>query len=69
MSHKEPIPPLYVAVTSYISFGLFFLFGHARDFWRSLVGTAFAGAPPPGYAPLCKDYEARTRADALANAA
>ena len=50
--------PYYIAITSYISFALMFLFGHARDTWRLLAGSGTGGtAPPPGYAPLCKDYE------------
>jgi hypothetical protein len=55
---REPVMPYYIAVTSYISFALMFLFGHARDAWRLLAGSGTGGtAPPPGYAPLCKDYE------------
>jgi hypothetical protein len=57
-STREPIMPYYIAVTSYISFALMYVFGHARDFWRTLVGSASSdGVPPKGYAPLCKDYE------------
>jgi hypothetical protein len=58
-STREPVMPYYIALTSYISFALFYVFGHARDLWRTLVGGATGGTPPPpkGYAPLCKDYE------------
>jgi len=56
----EPAMPYFIAMTSYISFGLLFVFGHLRDFWRSLLqrnSTRSHGAAPKGYAPLCKDYE------------
>jgi hypothetical protein len=51
--------PYYIALTSYISFGLLFVFGHLRDAWRALVPqrSRGGGAAPAGYAPLCKDWE------------
>lgn len=54
--------PYYIALTSYISFGLLFVFGHLRDAWRALVlqqrkSSSAHGAAPAGYAPLCKDWE------------
>jgi hypothetical protein len=57
---REPVMPYYIALTSYISFGLMYIFGHARDLWRSIVGGSAGGggeAARKGYAPLCKDYE------------
>jgi hypothetical protein len=63
MAHArtEPEPPYYIAITSYISFALLFIFGHVRDFWRQRLGRAgslgTSSATPAGYAPLCKDYE------------
>ena len=55
----EPCMPYYIALTSYISFGLLFVFGHLRDAWRALVPqrSRGGGAAPAGYAPLCKDWE------------
>ncbi len=49
--------PYFTALGSYCAFVLLFVLGHLRDAWRALVGGAAAGAPPRGYAPLCKDYE------------
>ena len=55
---KEPEPPYYVALTSYLSFALLYIFGHVRDLWRRLVPVGGARRQtPPGYAPLCKDME------------
>lgn len=55
----EPCMPYYIALTSYISFGMLFVFGHLRDAWRALVlqRSRGGGATPAGYAPLCKDWE------------
>lgn len=55
---KEPEPPYYVALTSYLSFALLYIFGHVRDLWRRLVPVGGARRQTPaGYAPLCKDME------------
>jgi len=55
---KEPEPPYYVALTSYLSFALLFIFGHVRDFVRQLlVGRRAGEGAAEGLAPLCKDYE------------
>lgn len=58
MASTEPVMPYYIALTSYISWGVLFIFGHFRDLLRQLFTRGRShGAVPAGYAPLCKDYE------------
>lgn len=46
--------PYFAALTTYFSYGLLFVFGHVRDFCRGYMKRNKA---PPGYAPLCRDFE------------
>eukprot|EP00897_Mesotaenium_endlicherianum_P009888 jgi/Mesen1/8928/ME000548S08438 len=46
--------PYFVALTTYFSYGLLFVFGHMRDFFRSFSKKSRSSE---GYAPLCRDYE------------
>eukprot|EP00246_Nothoceros_aenigmaticus_P004460 TRINITY_DN16000_c0_g1_i1.p1 TRINITY_DN16000_c0_g1~~TRINITY_DN16000_c0_g1_i1.p1 ORF type:complete len:491 (+),score=85.95 TRINITY_DN16000_c0_g1_i1:234-1706(+) len=46
--------PYLVALTTYISYGLLFVFGHMRDFFRHFSKKQ---ETPKGYAPLCRDFE------------
>ncbi|KAH8965070.1 hypothetical protein BDL97_04G099700 [Sphagnum fallax] len=46
--------PYYVALTTYFAYGLLFVYGHFRDFFRSLMKTEKS---EKGYAPLCRDFE------------
>eukprot|EP00850_Spirogloea_muscicola_P002630 SM000010S04268 [mRNA] locus=s10:648149:651787:+ [translate_table: standard] len=46
--------PYFAALTTYFSYGLLFIFGHLRDFLRSVLRPKRA---PQGYAPLCRDFE------------
>ncbi len=54
--------PYYVALTTYFAYGLLFVYGHFRDFFRSLMKTEksekvvwlfffhiFVCLPPPGF--------------------
>jgi hypothetical protein len=53
--------PYYVALTTYFAYGLLFVYGHLRDFFRSLIRTEKSDkvvffspcfclpAPPPGF--------------------
>lgn len=47
--------PYFTALTTYFSYGLLFVFGHARDFFRSFCKSD--QGTPEGYAPLCRDFE------------
>ncbi|KAL2634977.1 hypothetical protein R1flu_006456 [Riccia fluitans] len=47
--------PYFAALTTYFSYGLLFVFGHLRDFFRGF--TRSDSTPPEGYAPLCRDFE------------
>ncbi|KAG6543374.1 hypothetical protein Mapa_015288 [Marchantia paleacea] len=46
--------PYFAALTTYFSYGLLFVFGHLRDFFRGFMKSESA---PEGYAPLCRDFE------------
>lgn len=46
--------PYFAALATYFSYGLLFVFGHLRDFFRRLFRT---DDTPQGYAPLCRDFE------------
>eukprot|EP00250_Pteridium_aquilinum_P004103 c14339_g1_i1 orf=205-1662(+) len=46
--------PYFAALTTYFSYGLLFVFGHLRDFFRRLFRKEDT---PKGYAPLCRDFE------------
>lgn len=45
--------PYFAALSTYFSYGLLFVFGHLRDFFRRFLRDN----TPPGYAPLCRDFE------------
>lgn len=47
--------PYFTALTTYFSYGLLFVFGHMRDFFRSFFKSD--QSTPEGYAPLCRDFE------------
>lgn len=47
--------PYFTALTTYFSYGLLFVFGHMRDFFRSFCKSD--QSTPEGYAPLCRDFE------------
>ncbi|KAJ7541375.1 hypothetical protein O6H91_10G056900 [Diphasiastrum complanatum] len=47
--------PYFVVLTTYFSYGLLFVIGHLRDFFRSLFYKDRSTAE--GYAPLCRDFE------------
>lgn len=47
--------PYIAAVTTYISYGFLFLFGHIRDTFRSFFHRSKQSLE--GYAPLCRDFE------------
>ncbi|CAI7883244.1 unnamed protein product [Closterium sp. NIES-53] len=47
--------PYLAALTTYISYGFLFLFGHIRDTFRSLLPQLKDTLK--GYAPLCRDFE------------
>ncbi|GAQ81699.1 Long-Chain Base 1 [Klebsormidium nitens] len=46
--------PYFAALTTYFSYGLLFVFGHLRDWFRTFFRK---NRPPKGYAPLCRDFE------------
>eukprot|EP00271_Cylindrocystis_brebissonii_P018252 TRINITY_DN5091_c0_g1_i1.p1 TRINITY_DN5091_c0_g1~~TRINITY_DN5091_c0_g1_i1.p1 ORF type:complete len:500 (+),score=76.51 TRINITY_DN5091_c0_g1_i1:646-2145(+) len=48
--------PYFAALSTYISYGLLFVFGHLRDFIRGFFKTNKSDTPD-GYAPLCRDFE------------
>lgn len=51
-------PPLFVALASYASWLVLFLFGHMRDFYRKKIwGGRSAAKQKEGYAPIRQDYE------------
>lgn len=52
-------PPLFIALASYASWTMLFLFGHLRDFFRNNFGNRIKPPPAakPGYAPIRQDYE------------
>ncbi|GLJ15959.1 hypothetical protein SUGI_0263890 [Cryptomeria japonica] len=47
--------PYFTALTTYFSYGVLFVFGHMRDFFRSFCKSD--QGTPEGYAPLCRDFE------------
>eukprot|EP00475_Leptophrys_vorax_P034717 TRINITY_DN56422_c0_g1_i1.p1 TRINITY_DN56422_c0_g1~~TRINITY_DN56422_c0_g1_i1.p1 ORF type:complete len:504 (+),score=29.29 TRINITY_DN56422_c0_g1_i1:155-1666(+) len=47
--------PYLAALTTYISYGFLFLFGHIRDTFRSFFPKSTESLK--GYAPLCRDFE------------
>lgn len=50
--------PYYVALTTYLSYGVLFIIGSIRDIYRRSVGKLFSRKKlHEGYAPLCKDFE------------
>lgn len=51
-------PPLFVALATYASWMVLFLFGHLRDFYRKKIygGRGFQ-KKKEGYAPIRQDYE------------
>eukprot|EP00899_Mesostigma_viride_P014634 jgi/Mesvir1/23171/Mv22644-RA.1 len=46
--------PYFAALSTYFSYIVLYLFGHARDFYRSF---ARHNKPPNGYAPIVRDFE------------
>lgn len=51
-------PPLFVALATYASWMVLFLFGHLRDFYRKKIyGGRSAIKEKEGYAPIRQDYE------------
>ncbi|KAL4857730.1 Long chain base biosynthesis protein 2a [Chlorella vulgaris] len=51
-------PPLFVAMASYASWLVLFLFGHMRDFYRKKIwGGRAAKKDKEGYAAIRQDYE------------
>ena len=50
--------PYVAALTTYLSYGLLFIFGHIRDLARRyLRNLKSKDATPKGYAPLTSDFE------------
>ncbi len=56
--HEIPIT-WFAAISTYFGYAVLILFGHIRDFFGKLFGVSryLATPPPPGYAPLLKDWE------------
>jgi serine palmitoyltransferase len=56
--HEVPIT-WFAAITTYFGYAVLILFGHIRDFFGRMFGMSryLATSPPPGYAPLLKDWE------------
>lgn len=51
-------PPLFVALATYASWMVLFLFGHLRDFYRKKIyGGRAVKKGAEGYAPIRQDYE------------
>lgn len=54
MDGKDGGPPYFIAMATYLSWMILFMFGHARDFFRKLF---FKSTCREGYAPIRQDYE------------